>query len=176
MAGVALALPVILWQVWAFLSPAFGRGAQRSIAALVVLASGLLVAGVAFGYFVALPAAVGFLTNFDANLYDIQVRASTYYSFAILVLASVGVVFELPVFILGLVRLGVTSSARLRRNRRIGYVAMAALAVALPGVDPVTTAFEMVPLMVLFEGSIWLCVVLERRWKLTADLRAAVEL
>jgi sec-independent protein translocase protein TatC len=175
MAGFALALPVILWQVWAFLSPAVGRGAQRSIGALVALASGLLVAGVAFGYFVALPAAVSFLTNFDSNLYDIQIRASTYYSFAILVLASVGVVFELPIFILALVRLGVTSSARLRRNRRIGYVAMAVLAVALPGIDPVTTAFEMVPLMVLFEGSIWLCVILERRWAVSAQLRAAVE-
>ena len=84
--------------------------------------------------------------------------------------------FELPIFILALVRLGVTSSARLRRNRRIGYVAMAALAVALPGVDPVTTTFEMVPLMVLFEGSIWLCVVLEKRWAVSAQLRAAVEL
>ena len=65
---------------------------------------------------------------------------------------------------LGLVRLGVTSSTKLRRNRRIGYVAVAALAVALPGVDPVTTAFEMVPLFVLYESSIWLSVFFERRW------------
>jgi len=78
-------------------------------------------------------------------------------------------VFELPIFILGLVRLGITSSARLRRNRRIGYVAMAAAAVALAGVDPVTTAFEMVPLMLLFECSIWLWVAFERRWQ-TASL------
>jgi Sec-independent protein secretion pathway component TatC len=53
----------------------------------------------------------------------------------------------------------------LRRNRRIGYVAMAAVAVAMPGVDPVTTAFEMVPLMLLFECSIWLSVAFERRWR-----------
>jgi sec-independent protein translocase protein TatC len=65
--------------------------------------------------------------------------------------------------ILGLVRIGILSSAKLRRNRRIGYVVMAAIAVALPGVDPVTTTMEMIPLMLLFEGSIWLSVLLERR-------------
>jgi sec-independent protein translocase protein TatC len=72
-------------------------------------------------------------------------------------------VFEVPIVILGLVRIGILSSAKLRRNRRIGYVTMAAIAVALPGVDPVTTTMEMIPLMLLFEGSIWLSVLLERR-------------
>jgi sec-independent protein translocase protein TatC len=75
----------------------------------------------------------------------------------------VTIVFEVPIVILGLVRIGVLSSAKLRRNRRIGYVVMAALAVALPGVDPVTTTMEMVPLWILFEGSIWLSVLMERR-------------
>jgi sec-independent protein translocase protein TatC len=79
------------------------------------------------------------------------------------VLFAVTIVFEVPIVILGLVRVGVLSSARLRRNRRIGYVVMAALAVALPGVDPVTTTMEMVPLWLLFEGSIWLSVLMERR-------------
>ena len=118
-----------------------------------------------FAYRLALPAAVHFLTSYDSDLYDIQVRARSYYSFALLVLLAVGLVFELPIVVLGLVRLGITSSAKLRRNRRIGYVAVAALAVALPGVDPVTTAFEMVPLLVLYESSIWLSVIFERRWR-----------
>jgi len=108
---------------------------------------------------------VHFLTSYDSNVYDIQVRASSYYSFAILVLLAVGLVFELPIVVLGLVRIGITTSAKLRRNRRIGYVAVAALAVALPGVDPVTTMFEMVPLIVLYESSIWLSVIFERRWR-----------
>jgi sec-independent protein translocase protein TatC len=163
-AGLALAAPVILWQLWAFLAPAMSSDAGRRVLGSVVAATGLLAGGIAFGYTVALPAATHFLTSYDSSLYDIQVRASSYYSFALLVLVAVGVVFELPVFILALVRLGITSSARLRRNRRIGYVAVTALAVALPGVDPVTTFFEMVPLLVLFEASIWLAVLLEPRW------------
>jgi sec-independent protein translocase protein TatC len=164
-AGVALALPVILWQVWGFLAPAIDRKTERALGGFVVFATVLFAGGVAFGYKIALPAAVHFLTNYDSKVYDIQVRASSYYSFVLMVLFSVGIVFELPIFILALVRLGVTSSMRLRKSRRIGYVAMAALAVALPGVDPVTTAMEMVPLMVLFEASIWLSAFFERRWR-----------
>ena len=163
--GFALALPVILWQVWSYLAPAFRKGTERALLGFVAFASILFAVGVGFGYVFALPAAVHFLTNYDSSIYDIQIRASSYYSFALLSVLAVGLVFELPIFILALVRLGITSAARLRRNRRIGYVAMAALAVALPGVDPVTTAFEMAPLMVLFECSIWLSVVFERRWQ-----------
>jgi len=164
-AGFAIALPVILWQVWSFLAPAVRKGAEKSIFGFVAFASVLFAAGIAFGHKVALPAAVHFLTNYDSGIYDIQIRASSYYSFALLSLLAVGIVFELPVFILGLVRFRILTAAKLRRNRRIGYVTMAALAVALPGVDPVTTVFEMIPLMILFEGSIWLSVIFERRWR-----------
>jgi sec-independent protein translocase protein TatC len=162
-AGLALALPIVLWQVWSFLAPAFEPRIQRTIAGAVVIATALFVVGVTFAARVALPAAVKFLTSYDDHLYNIQVRAQDYYSFALMVLAAVGLVFELPVFVVALVRIGVTTSAKLRRNRRWGYAIVAALAVALPGVDPVTTIFEMVPLMILFEASIWLSVLLERR-------------
>ena len=164
-AGFALALPVILWQAWSYLAPAVHQNTRRTVAGFVAFASLLFVAGVAFSYAIALPAAVHFLTSYDSALYDIEVRAKDYYSFALMVLLSVGLVFQLPIFLLGLVKLGVTSSTRLRRNRRLGYVAMAALAVALPGVDPVTTALEMAPLVLLFEASIWLAVLFERRWE-----------
>jgi sec-independent protein translocase protein TatC len=163
--GLALAFPIILWQVWAFLAPAFHEHTQRILVGFVVFATVLLAAGLVFGYFVALPAAVHFLTNYDSQLYNTQIRAKDYYSFVLLVLAAVGIVFELPIFVLALVRIRVLTTAKLRRNRRIGYVIVAAVAVALPGVDPVTTMLEMVPLMILFELSIWLSVFFERRWR-----------
>jgi sec-independent protein translocase protein TatC len=110
-----------------------------------------------------LPAALKFLTNYDSNIYDIQIRAREYISFAVTVLIAVAVVFELPAIIVTLARLGVVRSATLRRNRRIGYAIVAVVAVALPGVDPVTTTLEMIPLLILFELSIWLAVLAERR-------------
>jgi sec-independent protein translocase protein TatC len=162
-AGFLLALPVVIYEIWAFFAPAFEKQTQRVVVGLTAFAVFLAAGGLTFGYLVALPAAVHFLTNYDDKLYAIQIRAKDYLSFAAVVLFAVTIVFEVPIVILGLVRIGVLSHAKLRKNRRLGYVIMAAIAVALPGVDPVTTTFEMIPLMLLFEGSIWLSLLLERR-------------
>jgi sec-independent protein translocase protein TatC len=164
-AAFLLALPVILWQTWSFFAPAMTEHTQRIVGVFVLFATALLVAGLAFGYWIALPAAVHFLTNYDKNLYNIQIRARDYYSFASLVLLAVGVVFELPIFVLGLVRLRIVTAAKLRRSWRIGVVIVAAIAVALPGVDPVTTTFEMVPLLILYFLTVALAGVFERRWR-----------
>jgi sec-independent protein translocase protein TatC len=162
-AGLGLALPVVLWQLWSFLAPAVEEHAERLVLTFVFLATVLLVAGVAFGYWVVLPKAIQFLTNFDQSQYQILLRARDYYGFVMTVLLAVGLVFELPIFILALVRLGVLSTQTLRKNRRLGYFIVAVLAVLLPGVDPVTTTLEMIPLMALYEASIWLAVLVERR-------------
>jgi|SRR5436189_1980066 len=172
MAGIGLALPILLWQLWSFLAPAFEENSQRTVATYVLFATLLLVAGVAFGYWVVLPKALHFLTHYDETLYNVQIRARDYFSFALLVLMGVGVLFELPVFVLALVRLNVLTSATLRKNRRLGYFLVFVVAVLLPGVDPFTTTLEALPLLVLFEGSIWLAVVMERRWA-SRELAAA---
>jgi sec-independent protein translocase protein TatC len=172
-AGLLLALPIVIWQLWAFLAPAFREGYQRSMAVLVVGATLLMVGGVLFGYFVALPAAVKFLTNYDSSHYTIMIRARDYYSFCTQVLFAVGIVFEVPMVVLGLVHLRILSAARLRRTWRVGLAVMAILAVALPGVDPVTTIFEMIPLMLLYALSIWLATVYERRRKARDAAREA---
>lgn len=169
--ALLIALPVLLWQLWSFLAPAIDANRERQILWCVVAASGLLVAGMVFGYYVALPAAVHYLTNYDKAYFDIHVGAASYYSFVTMVLLAMGLVFELPVFVLALVALGILTSTQLRKNRRMGYFVVAALAVALPGVDPVTTCIEIAPLWVLFELSIWLSRVVERR-RIDATLSA----
>jgi sec-independent protein translocase protein TatC len=131
--------------------------------AFVLAATLLLVAGVAFGYWIVLPKAIQFLTNFDQHQFNIQIRAKDYYSFVLTVLFAVGLVFELPIFLLALVRLDVLTTRQLRSNRRLGYFIVAVIAVLLPGIDPVTTTMEAVPLVALYEGSIWLAVLMERR-------------
>jgi sec-independent protein translocase protein TatC len=163
MAGFALALPVVLWQLWSFLAPAVEPHAERMVLVFVLFATALLVAGVAFGYWVVLPKAVQFLTNFDQHQFDIKIRAKDYYSFVLTVLFAVGLVFELPIFLLALVRLDVLSTKTLRSNRRLGYFIVAVIAVLLPGIDPVTTTMEAVPLVVLYEASIWLAVLMDKR-------------
>jgi sec-independent protein translocase protein TatC len=161
--GLILAAPVILWQFWGFFAPAVDQRQERRVLYFVFFAAGLLAGGIVFGYFVALPAAVHYLTNFDKTEFNIQLRAKDYYGFTTMVLLAMGIVFELPVFVLSLVRLGILSTRQLRSNRRTGYFIIAVVAVALPGVDPITTVIETVPLWVLYEASIWLSVLMERR-------------
>jgi len=161
--GLLLAAPVILWQFWGFFAPAVDQRQERRVRYFVFFAAALLAGGIVFGYFVALPAAVHYLTNYDSKEFNIQLRAKDYYSFTTMVLLAMGIVFELPVFVLSLVRLGILSTRQLRSNRRMGYFVIACVGVALPGVDPITTVIETVPLWVLYEGSIWLSVLMERR-------------
>lgn len=168
-AAAAIALPILIWQLWAFLAPALAESSQATIARLVGAATVLLLCGMAFGYFVALPNILDFLLNFDADQYDTQIRARDYFGFTSLLLLGFGVMFELPVFILGLVRLGVLSASTLRRNRRIGYGISIIAVVLLPGVDFISMGLQALPMLVLFELSIWLAVLMERRWERQAD-------
>ena len=162
--ALALALPILVWQLWGFLAPAFEEQSQATVAKLVAAATFLLLCGMAFAYWVVLPNTVQFLLGFDSELYDTQLRAREYFSFASLLILGIGVMFELPIFILGLVRLGILSSARLRRNRRMGIGLCLIGVVFLPGVEFVSMALQAIPILVLFEASIWLSVYFERRW------------
>jgi sec-independent protein translocase protein TatC len=172
-AAFLLALPVILWQVWGFFAPAFQKHTQRKVAAFSFASGLLLAAGILFGYFVVMKPAIHFLTNYDKTHYNIQIQAKSYYPFVMLVLVACAVVFELPMFMLAMARIGILPADKLRRNRRMGYVIVAAVAVALPGVDPVTTTLEMIPMMILFEASIWMIVFLDKGWKRRAAEREA---
>jgi sec-independent protein translocase protein TatC len=112
-----------------------------------------------------MPKALTFLTEFDADLYDVQIRASYYLSFVAVLLFAAGIAFQMPIFLLALVRIGVLSSAIMRRNRRFALVGLVVFAILLPTVDPVSLTLELVPLLVLYELSIWLAVLMERRWE-----------
>jgi sec-independent protein translocase protein TatC len=175
-AALALALPVVLYQLWSFLAPAFEEHTQRVVSTFVLLATGLFAAGVSFGYFIVLPRALGFLTSYDTELYKIDIRASYYFSFVTFALFGMGLIFELPIFILALVRLRVLTADRLRKNRRMGWFLAVFAAVLLPTVDLVSLFFETIPILALFELSIWLAVLMEKRWERAWAEEAAVDL
>ena len=164
-AAFAIALPVVLWQLWSFLAPAFEEHQQRVVAICVLIATALMAGGIAFGYYVVLPRALDFLTSYNEEFFNVQIRASYYYTFVAYALFALGLVFNLPVFVLTLVRLGVLTSQRMRRNRRIGYAVILIAAALLPTVDPVSLALEVIPLLILYELSIWASVFFERRWQ-----------
>jgi sec-independent protein translocase protein TatC len=162
-AGLVLSLPVTLWQMWSFFAPAVEPAVERKVLSLVAAASGLGAAGVAFAYWIVLPRAVHWLTNFDSRHFVHLIQAKSYYAFVVTIMLGMTIVFELPLVILGLVYIGVLSSGRLRKNRRLGYFIVAVFALGLPGPDLYTTLLELLPMWALFEGSIWLAVLVERR-------------
>jgi sec-independent protein translocase protein TatC len=124
-------------------------------------------------YYVVLPRALDFLTTFDDDIYDNQIRASYYLTFVSWTLLAGGLAFLMPIFVLGLVRLRVLTSSQLRSNRSTAFIVLLVFAILLPTVDPVSLAFEVIPLVLLFELSIWLSVLLERRWQRSWDELAA---
>jgi sec-independent protein translocase protein TatC len=154
--ALVLSLPIILYQLYAYVLPAFSAAERKVVLPILVLFPILFVAGIAFAYFVVMPAAVKFLLNFNDSQFNIQVRARDYYSFFSSTMLAAGLIFQLPLAILAVVRLGIVKVEQLTANRRYAYLAIAILAAALPGVDPVSMLIEMVPLLVLYELSILL--------------------
>jgi sec-independent protein translocase protein TatC len=133
----------------------------------------LFVAGAVFAYFVVLPAATTFLLNFNDDQFNIQIRAREYYSFFALTLLSVGALFQLPVAILAVTRLGITTPDQLARNRRYAILVIAVVAMLLPGTDPITMLLSMLPLLALYEFSILLARLVGRsRESLETDVPA----
>jgi sec-independent protein translocase protein TatC len=122
----------------------------------------LFIAGVVFGYYVVMPAALKFLLHFNTDQFNVQIRARDYYSFVTTTLVASGLLFQIPVGILGLNRLGIVTPKQLRKNRRYAILVIAVVAMLLPGVDPVSMLIEMVPMIVLYELSILLAVAFGR--------------
>jgi sec-independent protein translocase protein TatC len=160
--ALLLALPMILFQLYAFVLPAFSPTERQIAMPLMLAIPFLFVAGVAFGYFVVLPAAVKFFQNFNSDSFNVLVQARDYYRFAAFTLLAMGAIFQVPVGIIALVRAGVVTPKQLRTHRRYAIVVAAVIAALLPG-DAVTMALETLPLVVLYELSILLASGLDRR-------------
>ena len=153
-AALLIALPVILYQFYAFLLPAFSPTERRVALPLLLLTPVLFIAGVVFCYFIVLEPGLEFLLGFNADEFNTQVRAKDYYSFVTLLMVAMGLGFQIPVGILAACRIGVTTPDKLRKSRRYAYLGIAVLAALLPTIDPITLLLEMIPLIALYELSI----------------------
>src|SRR3954468_24273051 len=121
-AAIVISLPVILYQAYAYVLPALTDRERRVTVPFLVLAPALFCAGVVFGYFVVLPAAIKFLLNFNETQFNIQIRAKDYYSFFTTTLGAMGLIFQLPIGILAASRIGIVTPKQLAHNRRYAYL------------------------------------------------------
>jgi sec-independent protein translocase protein TatC len=155
-AATIIALPILLYEIYAFVLPAFSPRERRVALPLLLMVPLLFIAGVVFCYFIVLPPAIDFLLKFNADEFNTQVRARDYYSFTTLTMLAMGLGFQVPVVILGLVRLEIVSVETLRKNRRYAVLGSAVLAMLLPTIDPVSMLIETAPIYALYELSILL--------------------
>jgi sec-independent protein translocase protein TatC len=160
--GILLALPVLLYQVYSFVLPAFSPQERRVVLPMLLSVPFLFIAGAVFAYYVVLPSALTFLLNFNADDFNIEIRASEYYGFFILALIGVGLLFQIPIAVLAVTRLGIVTPEQLSHNRRYAVLIIAVVAMLLPGTDPVTMLISMAPLYLLFELSLVLAKLLGR--------------
>jgi sec-independent protein translocase protein TatC len=170
--ALMFALPVLIYEGYAFVIPALSPHERRLALPMMIVAPLLFIAGVFFAYEIVLPPAVRFLQGYNSQNFDILVQAKTYYSFEILTMLGIGLAFQVPIGLLALQRTGAISASTLTRNWRYATVIMAVIAAAMPGADPVTTGLEMAPLVVLYLASIVMLRIADRR----AAARAAEEL
>ena len=162
-AALLLAFPLLLYQAYAFILPAFSPREREVALPLLLGVPFLFAAGVAFAYYMVLPPAISFLQNFNDDSYDILLQAKDFYSFEIMVLIAMGALFQIPVGILAATRMGVITPQQLRAGRRYAIVIIVIIAALLPGQDPVTMLILAAPLLVLYEGSILFASLLDRR-------------
>jgi len=152
--GILLALPILLFQVYAFVLPAFAPHEKRLLLPFLLSVPILFIGGATFAYFVVMPTALDFLLGFNADSFNIEVRASEYYGFFMLTLIAVGILFQIPIAVLSVCRLGIVTPEQLAHNRRYAVLVIAVAAMLLPGTDPVTMLISMAPLYLLFEFSL----------------------
>jgi sec-independent protein translocase protein TatC len=172
-AAVLVALPVLLYQLYAFVVPAIANQARHRMLLMVAGVSLLFLAGVAFVYFLVLPVALEWLLGFAGDEFDVALRANEYFSFALTLMFAGGLLFEVPVAMLVLARLGLVSAAQFRGGWRVAIVVIAVLAAILPGGDPVSMLLLMVPQIVLYALGIWLAQVFGRPAPWAASAEAA---
>jgi sec-independent protein translocase protein TatC len=162
--GTIIALPVIIYQIWGFLSPALYKHEKRVVIPLLVGAVALFAAGAAMAYLLVLPLTLRFLLGFQVGSLAPMITASEYFGFATTMALALGALFELPILIVGLTALGFVRPWMLTRWRRHALVlSWLVAAVISPGDFIGTTMLMAVPLYVLYEFSIGLSAIVYRR-------------
>lgn len=162
--GLVLAMPYLVYQFFMFVAPALTPKEKRYVYIVLPWIFVMFAGGVVFAYYILLPPAAKFLFSFGSDIATPQIKIGNYIGIVARVLLAVGFIFELPVITTFLSRLGVINSAWLAKRRKIAFIfAFVLAAIITPTVDPINQCLVAAPLIVLYEMSIWLAKVFQRR-------------
>ena len=163
-AGIILAMPYLIYHLLMFITPALKPKEKRGIFVVLPMIVFMFLAGVAFSYFVMLPPALNFLTTFGSNIAEPQIRITSYVSVVTRLMLASGVIFELPVISTFLARIGVITGEWLASKRKFAFIMAFVLgAIITPTSDPINQCLVALPLIVLYELSIWLAKLVRKK-------------
>ena len=154
--GIILTCPYWLYHVWAFISPGLYKRERRYAAGFIIAGTLLFLAGVCFVYFLIYPAAFQFLFSIGGDVDKPMITIEEYLSFFTMTTLLFGAAFELPVVLMILAMMGVIDAAFLKAKRRYAFLILAILAAFMTPPDPMSMIMMLVPLLMLYEGSVWM--------------------
>ena len=161
--GIILAMPYLIYQVLMFVSPALTRKEKRYVYLILPWVTLMFIGGVAFSYFILIPPATKFLITFGSDIATPQIKIGNYISIVTRLLVAIGLVFELPVLTTFLARIGVITPKWLAYKRKLAIIfAFILAAIITPTFDPINQSLVAIPLVILYEMSIWLAKLVHR--------------
>ncbi len=164
--GVMVAVPYLTYELIMFVAPALTPKEQKYVYLILPWIGLMFAGGVIFGYFILIPPAIKFLLSYGSDIAVAQIRISNYISLVTRLLLAIGLIFEMPVVTTFLARIGVLDSLWLARKRKIAIIiAFVLAAIITPTFDPINQTLVAVPLIVLYELSIWLAAIFEKKQK-----------
>lgn len=162
--GLILSFPNVVYQLWKFIAPALKEREKKFITAIVLFTTLCFLLGVAFAYFVMLPMALSFAAQFGSTMIENNFSIDEYFSIILSVILGAGLVFELPMLSFFLSKLGILSPKIMRKYRRHSFVAILILsAILTPGTDPVSQVILAIPLVILYEISILVSKIFQKK-------------
>ena len=168
--AIVLGLPVILYQIWMFVVPAIHPKTRQAVYLYVAPSIVLAAAGIAFAHFLVIPRVIGALLIITSSIAQPVFGIESTINLVLLLFLAFALIFQTPVVMILLARIGLVNSGFLRTNRKyIGFGMMIVGAVLAPDGSPLTMTLLAAPMYVLFESSIWIIVVLEKSWKRSAE-------
>ena len=164
--GIVLGLPMLFYQAWMFVVPAIHPRTRRMVYAFIVPSLLLALAGLAFAHYVVIPRVVAALLGITSEVATPTFGVNETLGFVLILLGLFAIIFQLPIVLIGLARLGIINGAWLGKYRRHAFFAMVVAAgIAAPDGNPLTMALLALPMYVLYEASIWIILIFERSWR-----------
>jgi len=169
--GAVMAMPIILYQIWKFISPGLTKDEKKYIYVFIPGALFLFLLGILFSWFILIPAAINFLANFMQDVFRTEWTGQDYISFVVRMLFWIGVSFQMPIIVYVLARVGMLTAQTMREHWRYAVVVIAVLAAVItPSIDPVTMLLTMAPLFVLYILSITTARIGQRQFENSMSL------